>query len=238
MNRINVIQACIDATAAKTYLEIGVNNGECLFNIRAPHRVAVDPEFRFDFRTKLSKTIRRHDITFFEETSDAFFQQHAKETFKEGIDVAFIDGLHTWKQVMRDVDHTLQFLNPKGVILLHDCNPLNEAGAYPVRESINEVIELAGKGELPGWNGQWNGDVWKAVVELRSTRKDLRIVTLDLDWGIAMITRGVPVSPLDISSAELEQMTYRDLAARREELLALQPPSALASLLPARTPTT
>jgi hypothetical protein len=231
MNRVNVIQACIDKTGAKNYLEIGVNNGECLFNIRAKNRIAVDPEFRFNFRTRLSKSVKKHDISFHEVTSDDFFSHEAANVIKAGIDVAFIDGLHTWKQVMKDVENTLHYLNPGGIIILHDCNPLNAAGAYPVKHSISEVIAVANKGELPGWNGQWNGDVWKAVVELRSTRDDLVIFTLDLDWGLAVITRGKPEAVLNYSAEAIEKMSYLDLEANREKLLQLKPPVYLSAFL-------
>ena len=54
------------------------------------------------------------------ETSDNFFKKN-NETF----DCIFIDGLHKYNQVKRDIINSLKVLNDGGVILLHDCLPNN-----------------------------------------------------------------------------------------------------------------
>ncbi len=65
---------------------------------------------------------------------------------------------------------------PAASILVHDCNPPTAAAASP---------DPAGAGE-----GPWCGDVWKAIVNLRATRSDLRVRVLDTDCGIGVIERG------------------------------------------------
>jgi hypothetical protein len=230
-----VISRIVEATRCKTYVEIGVNTGEIFFNIHSPEKIAVDPHFKFSSaqrfkRTSLHKLSAGEREHFFETTSDDFFQSNAG-ALKNGIDVAFIDGLHTWEQVMKDVDNTLKFLNDGGVIILHDCNPLNEAGAWPVKNSIDEVLKLAGAGKIGGWNGMWNGDVWKAVAEIRSTRKDLNLFTLDLDWGLGILTRGGMENPLAFTHAEIEKMSYADLEKNRSSFLNLKHPEYLATFL-------
>ena len=44
MNRIGIVQACLDSAAHKTYLEIGVEHGLCFARIRAGTKIAVDPD--------------------------------------------------------------------------------------------------------------------------------------------------------------------------------------------------
>ena len=46
MTRIEVLNAIIKKKSVQNYLEIGVNRGKCLFNIKgAKKRFAVDPFF-------------------------------------------------------------------------------------------------------------------------------------------------------------------------------------------------
>jgi hypothetical protein len=239
MNRLHVIQRIADAVKCKVYLEIGVNTGEIFFQVRSPLKIAVDPDFKFSSfqrfkRGSVRPVFRGEREMFFEKTSDDFFNADSG-ILKNGIDVAFIDGLHTYDQVMRDVQNTLRFLNPAGIIILHDCNPLNASGAWPVKNSIREVLELAAAGKVSGWNGMWNGDVWKAVVHIRAAEKNLNLFTLDLDWGLGILSRGQMENPLDVTPDAIEQMTYSDLEKNRETFLNLKPPSYLDRFLKERS---
>ena len=87
----------------------------------------------------------------FYETSDMFFEKHATELFsKDPLNVAFVDGLHTWEQTYQDVLNCLNYLSDNGVILMHDCNPPTAATAHPA-ESWQAAAEMG----LPGlWEGQ------------------------------------------------------------------------------------
>ena len=63
----------------------------------------------------------------FRKTSDDFFSLDAHKVFKENkIDVAFIDGLHTYEQSLRDAVNCLKYLNKGGLHYIHDCNPQSE----------------------------------------------------------------------------------------------------------------
>ena len=115
-------------------------------------------------------------------------------------------------------------MKPNGVIILHDCNPTSEAYCIPAL-SIQEAAEKAYKLGIGPFTG-WCGDVWKAIVYLRSTRKDLDIHVLDCDWGLGIISKSTGVSEvLDISIDQISKMTYSDLDNQREFLLNLKEPS-------------
>ena len=161
------------------------------------------------------------------ESSDLFFAQHAPPLFKDNpVDMAFVDGLHTYHQTFIDVINVLDFLSENGVILIHDCNPPTEASAYP---SI--CIEDAARANPPGWGGYWCGDVWKSIVRLRATRSDLRVFVLDCDFGIGVVYKGQPEGTLDISIPDIENLTYADLQKDREGILNLKPQDYLYEFL-------
>lgn len=227
MNRLNVIQSIIDKTGATTYLELGVNKGQVISQLRCQNKIGVDPNFLFSRRLKLKRLTGAVRFKTYSTTSDDFFSSHASIALKQGIDVAFVDGLHTYAQAMRDVENCLRHLNKGGVILMHDCNPLNRAGAYPVKNSIDEVLALAAKGEVPGWNACWNGDVWKTIALLRSTRSDLHVFTLDLDWGIGIVEAGKPEDLLSCPPKEIETADYSMLEKDRRRILNLKEPRYL-----------
>ena len=87
-------------------------------------------------------------------TSDEFFKNN-----KKNFDIIFIDGLHHYHQVKKDIINSINAINDSGIIFLHDCLPRN-------------VYAQA----IPRCQYDWNGDVWKAITEFR-TRKDLDIYT-------------------------------------------------------------
>ena len=170
-----------------------------------------------------------------EVTSDEFFEKYAGQMLSEGIDVALVDGLHTYEQSLRDVENCLKYLNPGGVIVMHDCNPLNVAMGWPTNSTIDEVKALARKGELPGWNNVWNGDVWKSVLHLRKSRPDLTVFTLDLDWGLGVVSKRTPIGnghPVPaVNLEEIKDLDYAFLEKQREGSLNLQPPKYLDTFL-------
>ena len=97
-------------------------------------------------------------------TSDQFFNIN-----NDKFDIIFIDGLHEYHQVRRDIDNSLKFLNTNGVILLHDCLP---------RTLWNQIT--------PRINSDWNGDVWKSIVHSR-TKNNIDTYTFIADRGIGII---------------------------------------------------
>lgn len=230
IKRYHIIQKCIDKIRTKkstvNYVEIGVQTGLCFFKIKADKKIAVDPNFIIKTTKKISAYIKNpanFNNKFFELTSDDFFAQKAAY-LKEigGIDVIFIDGLHLYEQVVIDVENSLKFLNPGGVILLHDCNPLSEAAA--TRGYSPAEIRL---NPPPGWTGEWNGDTWKAVVELRSRRSDLQVTVFNCDYGIGYVKVGAPENMLSFSVEDITNLTYTNLDKSRKDFLNLKDTSEL-----------
>jgi hypothetical protein len=146
--------------------------------------------------------VKMHDMTNFVMTSDDFFAQ-LKPDIK--YDIVFIDGLHLHEQVILDVENSLKHLNAGGIILLHDCNPTQEI--YQVREHV------------PGH--PWNGDVWKAILHFRKTRKDLQICTINTDYGLGVIVPGEQSLYEDITWPNIADYTYEYFDKNRLEILNL-----------------
>lgn len=226
MNRIDVIQKIIDRKRARTYLEIGVDGGTSFFPIRARQKIAVDPNFKFSKMRRIKWALKNfYNVAakYHELTSDSYF---ADAKLYYCLDVVFIDGLHTYQKSLKDVENSLNHLNENGVIIMHDCSPSYEAAAYPA-DSIDHAASL----NLPGWTGEWCGDVWKTICCLRSHRKDLRIFVLDCDCGLGIITKGEADSCLSLTEDDLDIMTYDDLAKNRKHLLNLKDASFLFKFL-------
>lgn len=131
-------------------------------------------------------------------TSDAFFENLNP---KKGYDIIFIDGLHTYEQSLKDFRNSERHLNPGGHIIFHDTNPPTELHASDVQIS-----------------GDWNGTVYKTVIELRSEWPNLNIFTVDTDWGVTVITRGEQEAlRLDLGNC----LNYRFFESNRQRLLNL-----------------
>jgi len=224
MKRKKVIQAVIDKKIAKKYLEIGVATGNNFLQIKAPVKLAVDPCFRIPLKEKIKWLLANPSnlsARYFCMTSDEYFASHAP---KDGLDVVYVDGLHTWRQALADIEHAILHLNEGGVIIAHDCNPSDEAMAWPA-----ESYDAAAAASPPGWKGLWCGDVWKAVCYLRSHREDLNVFVLDCDFGLGVITKGRAESMLP--PLKIEEMSYNDLAADRQNILNLKSEGYFAEFL-------
>ena len=118
----------------------------------------------------------RGEVTFVG-TSDEYFESITDDV---KYDIIFIDGLHHDDQVLRDVENSLNHLSDNGTIVCHDCLPSTE---------LMQLRDING--------GEWTGDVWKAIADLRIERIDLDIKVVDTDYGCGIIRRGtnVPYQP-------------------------------------------
>jgi len=146
-DRFVLISHLIKKYKLKSFLELGCHLDE-IFNKINIEKTGVDPVSGGNFRG----------------TSDEFFSQN-----KKLFDCVFIDGLHTYEQVIKDVNNSISCLNNGGYIILHDCLP----------SKIDHQ-------RVPRSRYIWNGDVWKAIVELR-TKKELDIYTVIADQGLGVI---------------------------------------------------
>jgi len=188
--RYYFINYLIEKYDYKTYLEIGVNHGECIDKININVKDGVDP-------------VKNSRLVNYVMTSDDFFAGPGKD---KKYDIIFIDGLHLYEQVIKDIDNSLNTLNKNGIILLHDCCPMEQI--WQVREHV------IGR--------PWNGDVWKSILHFRKTRKDLFMCTIDSDYGIGLIARGEQdIFKDDLNYEDVGKYTYEFLDKNRKELLNL-----------------
>ena len=148
--RYDLMQHIIDKYNFNDYLEIGCDKNQTFSKINIKNKVGVDPIS--------GGTIR--------DTSDNFFKNNLDK-----FDIIFIDGLHHYDQVLKDIINSINILNNGGFVLVHDCLP---------RTMAQQAV--------PRYRGSWNGDVWKSIVKLR-TQSDLDICTCEVDFGIAIIQK-------------------------------------------------
>ena len=169
--RYEILQNIIDLNKYKSYLEIGCDKNQYFSFLNIDHKVGVDPVEGGNIKT----------------TSDNFFS-----TNKENFDMIFIDGLHEYSQVMKDIQNSLKFINRSGVILLHDCL---------LRTIWNQIT--------PRINSDWNGDVWKAIVECR-TYDNIDTYTCIADRGIGIIFKRKNRNKLSINITNFKKLSYKE----------------------------
>jgi hypothetical protein len=156
--------------ASQMYLEIGTHAGDSLKMI-ACDAVCIDPNFTISTNVLM----RRRNTHFFQGTSDEFFADASlvKRILPNGIDLAFLDGLHLYEALLKDFINTERNISSDdSMIVMHDCLPLNERMAERVRRNGDES-------ELEEIRDFWTGDVWKVVLILKKYRPDLNICYLD-----------------------------------------------------------
>lgn len=157
-HRLDLIQLAIHKTKAKSYLEIGCDKDQIFSKINVKNKIGVDP-----FRGGTHRM-----------TSDSFFANN-----DQMFDVIFVDGLHYYDQVKKDVENSLNFLNANGMIIIHDMLPLRELHAeMPIPTPFRKP---------------WLGDVWRLGFDLMA-KEDIKfhIVTIDSGCGILWRDKQIP----------------------------------------------
>ena len=169
-HRWDLINYLIKKNNYKNYLEIGCDQNQLFSKVKIDHKIGVDPVSGGNIR----------------KTSDKFFEEN-----KSDFDIIFIDGLHTFQQVKKDILNSVSCLKDNGIILVHDCMP-----------------DSLGKQAVPRYKMQWNGDVWKAIVDLRQ-QEELDIYTCEMDQGIGVITNKKNTSKLYLDKP-ISKLKFKD----------------------------
>jgi hypothetical protein len=149
-NRISIVNLLLSANPSGRYLEIGCADNVLFDAVMAADKVGVDPVRGGTHRM----------------TSDDFFARYSGPPF----DVVFIDGLHLYPQVRRDLVNALSWLRPGGWIGMHDMLP---------RDWLEEHVPQIR-------TDRWTGDGWKVAFELaEADALDFRLIAID--YGVAVV---------------------------------------------------
>ena len=131
-------------------------------------------------------------------TSDEFFQDN-----DEKFDLIFIDGLHHYKQVKKDIRNSLNALKDGGVILMHDCMPKN----YYYQA-------------VPRCQYEWNGDTWKAFLEFR-VEEEVDGYCCYADQGIGVFLKRKNRNRLNLKIKDYSKFKFNDYVLNYQKYLNL-----------------
>jgi hypothetical protein len=180
------------------YLEIGVKSGRTLTLAEGDTEVfGVDPAYSVHFplnaRTRLFRC-----------TSDEFFKNDLSALRIEAFSLCFIDGLHEYHQVVRDVINVANYCDDSSIIILHDVIPPNDKSSDP-----------KGKVEF------CSGDVYKALPFFNTIFPHVKITIIrTAPTGLAVLTNvgSIKIStlPKEISHKNTERLKEFDKLSLKE----------------------
>lgn len=152
----------------ESYVEIGVETGRSLrFAQRPTKSIGIDPAV--NVVVSIESWVKLYKLP-----SDDFFAQYDLRQVldTESVDMAFIDGLHTFDQALKDFINIEHYSLPGTVVAFHDIFPVTPITAARDRETIF-----------------WLGDTWKVVLILKEMRPDLKIFTIPtFPSGLTLVT--------------------------------------------------
>lgn len=131
----------------KSYLEIGVANGDIINKVEIARKVGVSPNICIPLEEVHGEC---HLLQ-----SDTYFG-----VFEEKFDCILIDGIHTYEQSKRDFINSIERLNEGGIILIDDCIPRDELSALPDFDECLKLRKQAGQED----DYTWMGDVYKTII--------------------------------------------------------------------------
>jgi glycosyltransferase involved in cell wall biosynthesis len=147
----------------QSYLEIGVRHGRSL-SLAKCASIGVDPAAHIMFPLNDQTVVVN-------QTSDDFF---ASSSAKPKADLAFIDGLHSFEQALRDFINVEKISKPQTVVVFDDIFPNHPLQASRLRKT-----------------NVWTGDVWKILPCLKTFRPDLKLLALDTSPTGLMLVAGL-----------------------------------------------
>lgn len=161
MDHLQIINHLIKTYGLKSYLEIGVYDGENYNGVCCDDKECCDP--------CVCDVHVNCDVTY-KTTSDEMFEQMPED---KKYDIIFIDGMHDESFVDRDIMNALKHLNENGLICLHDTFPTSKEATAKYDTYSDD-------------RGTWCGDVFKSVVKLAQT--NLTYCTVNNgDFGLTII---------------------------------------------------
>jgi hypothetical protein len=203
------LQQIHDVIEPSSYLEIGVETGSTLAFAQC-RSVAIDPQFKF----RDNPIGQRVETYLFQSTSDEFFALHDLTTFlPDGVDFAFLDGMHHFEYLLRDFMNTEKYAHGRTIVALHDCHPVNTEVADRERNYDRRTDRATRL-----W---WAGDVWKLLPILREFRPDLDVAVLDCPPTGLTVVRGLDAKSGALAAAYDEiverylDMTLEDFRIER-----------------------
>ncbi len=160
MHDSDFIAAIASIYKPSTYLELGLCQGETFHKIlpyvNEAHGVDVI------IKTGMQDLLNRDNVKLYNMTTDLFFESNNLK-----FDMAFIDADHCATSALKDFENCLMRLNPGGIILMHDTDPINDILMDP----------------------KFCGDSYK-IIPILEKRNDINIVTLPLSGpGVSIITK-------------------------------------------------
>lgn len=172
------LQHIHDFIEPRGYVEIGVADGGSLSLASPSTRViGVDPQFMISHQISAWAKIYKKE-------SDQFFMDHDPKEILGGdfLDFAFIDGLHTFDQALRDFINIEKESHYKTVVAFHDIYPVE-----PITANRQRLTQF------------WLGDTWKVIPIIRKYRPELMVFTIPtFPSGLGIVTG------LDPNSSVLE----------------------------------
>lgn len=163
MTRTTVIQNLIKEHNLKSYLEIGVQESANGSQIECEYKVGVD--------IKKPSNANQHFNSFYEGKSRNFFESN-----REKFDLIFIDGDHSYEEVVNDFANAISMTNR--FVVLHDAYPQEqEATKWPNNTQY----------------GTYNGEVYRVLLTIhllgipyKLYKFDHGVLVIDkYDWGVS-----------------------------------------------------
>lgn len=189
------------------YLEVGVNEGVTFDNVTARRKVAVDPVFLFDHESSSRQVdgVEYHPVT-----SDDYFASLGDKT---SFDVIYLDGLHTLEQTLRDLNNSLEVLQPQGIIVIDDTRPPSALAA--IRDHADHLAE---RQRLGSNDKAWSGDVFRLVWFIDTFMPNLTYRTIANNHGQTVVWRQRRRNVTERLVSEIAALTWDDLDGNREVL--------------------
>jgi predicted O-methyltransferase YrrM len=156
----NLIAELCKTMRVRDYLELGLFDGDTFYKV-----ASAIPQAKCIGVDVVDRGLARpENADIFIGTTDAYFDLLRSKFPKPQFDLIFIDADHAYESVVKDLRNSLEFLNPRGLVLLHDTHPVSEAYTAP----------------------GWCNDAYRIVDDLRKNPL-LESITLPYHPGLTLV---------------------------------------------------
>ena len=172
VRKIDIVNQLIGFFGLSSYLEYNKPLGEIILNeVECKEKsIAYIPEYKFDAFQKETRTKQAIIASDGYPTEDILDLEQLTNRYEDQrFDLIFFDPMHIRPYVDQTLKALASLLSPDGFLVIHDCNPEDQAIAS------KELVE-----------GLWCGETYKAYANFH-LHNPQQSITIDKDYGVGII---------------------------------------------------
>lgn len=214
-NRLQIINQLIKTMQAKTYLEIGIDQGQRLLKIQASLKVGIDDQWATKMvnnQQNPADLFQHQNIEFYPINNQLFLQNYIHKY--KPFDLVFLKNQANFEARLRDLLAIIHYTHPQSLIMIDGTIPQDIFTSVKTLDQYEKLRQNLGI-KL----GNWQGDVYKILPFIHDFMPFLSYATLPENNGQTIIWKKQRHDdPIFNSMTAISDLSYPDFLLIKDQV--------------------